>query len=224
MKIVFFGDSLTWGGYGGDFVSEVARLLPDHEIINVGQGGNTVINLSRRLERDVLAHHPDGVFLMVGGNDTTSYSQPDTRIYYEQVQKLENGFVSPTQFAQHYRDILNRLLLAHIQVWVALQPKEYNPATVEAMREFNALASDIARSLNIPVLDLFTELLPTNVPDHPPLSLKMINLIGRRLSEKWNDYEGERQRGGCTYSFDGIHFTPETAQRVAEAIVKFLAL
>ena len=50
MKLVFFGDSLVWGGYGGDFVAEVAKLCPQHEIINAGQGGNTILNLLGRLE------------------------------------------------------------------------------------------------------------------------------------------------------------------------------
>lgn len=226
MKIVFFGDSLTWGGYGGDFVAEVARMMPTHNILNAGVGGNTVINLNRRLEQDVLAHQPDGVFIMVGGNDSTSYSQPDTRLYYEQVQRIENGFVSPLQFAQEYRNLLNRLLLEHIQVWVATQPKEYNPATVAAMQDFNAHVHDITRTLNIPLLDLDARLSPaiTAVPDRPPLNLGTIHLIGKRVSSGWNDYENERVRGGFTYSFDGIHFTPQTAQQVGEWIVAFLDL
>ncbi len=28
MRLVFLGDSLTWGGYGGNFVDKVAGLLP----------------------------------------------------------------------------------------------------------------------------------------------------------------------------------------------------
>ena len=78
MKIVFLGDSLTWGGYGGDFVAEVDRRLPQHTIVNAGVGGNTVINLLNRLD-SVLDQEPDGVFVMVGGNDAISYSQPQTR-------------------------------------------------------------------------------------------------------------------------------------------------
>lgn len=226
MKIVFLGDSLTWGGYGGNFVAEVARRLPTHTIINAGVGGNTVVNLNRRLESDVLAHQPDGVFVMVGGNDSTSYSQPETRVYYEQAQALPGGHVTPVQFAQEYRELVSRLLLEHVQVWVATQPKEYNPATVQAMRDFNASVCDIARSLHVPLLDLDARLSPDSaaVPDRPALGLAYITLIGRRVSSHWADYEAERQRGGFTYSFDGIHFTPETARQVAAWIVEFLDL
>jgi lysophospholipase L1-like esterase len=124
MKIVFFGDSLTWGGYGGSYFNELKTLLPDHELINAGDGGNTVLNLLRRLDDDVLSHQPDGVFVMVGGNDAISYSQPGTRQYYRQVQKIEDGVVMPEQFAQAYRELLTRLQLAHTLVWVGLPPSE----------------------------------------------------------------------------------------------------
>ena len=100
MKIVFFGDSLTWGGYGGSYFDELKPLLPDHELINAGEGGNTAINLMRRLDDDVLSHAPDGVFVMIGGNDAISYSQPETRPYYKQVQKIPEGVVMPEQFSQ----------------------------------------------------------------------------------------------------------------------------
>ena len=43
MRIVFLGDSLTWGQYGGDFVAEVAKRLPEHETLNAGVGGDTVV-------------------------------------------------------------------------------------------------------------------------------------------------------------------------------------
>lgn len=223
MKIVFLGDSLTWGGYGGNFVTEVERLLPEHRIINAGYGGNTVVNLLRRLA-DVLALQPDGVFVMVGGNDAISYSQPATRRYYEQVQDIAGGMVTPEMFAQTYRDLLTQLHLAHVLAWVGLPPVEYSAALAAVMRDYNALAAEVARSLNVPVLDLYAELTPPHLSERAPLDMATINLIGRRTAAGWSDYETERQRGGFTYSFDGTHFTPATAQRVAQRIVAFLDL
>ena len=113
MKIIFLGDSLTWGGYGGDFVAEVARQMPDHDIINAGQVGNTVLSLLRRLDR-VLSQKPDGIFVMVGGNDAISRTQPATRPYYEQTQKVPGGIVTPDQFAQTYRDLLLQIHARHV--------------------------------------------------------------------------------------------------------------
>lgn len=222
MKLVFFGDSLTWGGYGGNFVAEVAKRLPDHTIVNAGAGGNTVINLVNRLDA-VLDQKPDGVFVMGGGNDAISYSQPETRTYYRRVQQIPNGIVTPEMFAQTYRDLLTRIQLAHIQAWVGLPPMEYNPETVAALKQYNALAREAADSLSIPVLDLMVPFNPKHILPRPPLDRQSIRLVGQREKSGWSDYEAERQRGGYTFSFDGLHLTPEAAQRVAQLVVEFLS-
>lgn len=223
MKIVFFGDSLTWGGYGGSYFDELKPLLPDHELINAGDGGNTVINLLRRLDDDVLSHSPDGVFVMVGGNDAISYSQPATRQYYKQVQKIPEGVVTPDQFSQVYRDLLTRLQLAHTLVWVGLTPSEYNPEVVETVRSYNDLASEAARALNIPVLDLMAEFAPSHIPERPPLDMAYILTIGSRQKSGWNEYAKAQAEGGFTFTFDGLHFTPESAKRAAELLAPFIS-
>jgi lysophospholipase L1-like esterase len=222
MKLLFLGDSLTWGGYGGNFVAEVAKRLPDHTIINAGEGGNTVINLLNRLD-SVLEQQPDGIFVMGGGNDAISYSQPETRKYYRRVQKIPDGIVTPDMFARHYRDLLTRIQLARVQAWVGLPPIEYNPEVVATLKQYNELARAAADSLNIPVLDLMAHLTPEHVPSRPPLDQAFINRIGQRQKSGWSDYEAEQQRGGFTFSFDGLHLTPDTARRVAELVVEFLS-
>ena len=65
-RVIFLGDSLTWGGYGGNYVEAVReRVGTQHEIINAGVGGNTTVNVLRRLARDVIAHEPDKVLVMM---------------------------------------------------------------------------------------------------------------------------------------------------------------
>jgi lysophospholipase L1-like esterase len=224
MKLVFLGDSLVWGKYGGDFVAEIARLLPDHEIINAGVGGNTALNLLNRLDV-ILDDNPDGIFVIVGGNDAISYSQPGTRRYYDQVQKVPGGLVTPEQFVQTYRELLTHIQLAHVLAWVGLAPSEYNPETLAAVQQYNRLARETAESLNIPVLDLMAHFpAPDNLPARPPLGQAEINLIGKRASSGWDDFEAERERAGYTFTFDGLHLMPESAKQLAVLIVDFLDL
>jgi lysophospholipase L1-like esterase len=223
MKIAFLGNSLTWGGYGGSFVAEVQILLPAHTIINAGESGNTVINLLRRLD-SVLDQQPDGIFVMGGGNDVISYSQPKTRRYYEHVQKVPNGVVTPEQFAQHYRELLTRIQLSQILAWVGLSPMEYNPEIVDTMRHYNELARGAAEALNIPVLDLMAHYTPEYIPPRPSLDQEAINLIGQRTRIGWADYATEQKRGGFTFTFDGLHLTPEAAQQISAMVVEFLDL
>jgi lysophospholipase L1-like esterase len=224
MRIIFLGDSLTWGGYGGDFVAEVAKLLPQHEILNAGMGGDTVVNLLERLDEDVLSKQPDGVFVLIGGNDAISSCQPETKHYYRRRKGAPEGVMTLDLFTQTYRGLLTRIQAAQIHAWVALPVMEYNPATVAATRGFNAAAADVARTLNIPVLDLMDKFPPGNVPDRPPLSMDYIRQIGHREQSGWDDYEAERERGGFRYTFDGLHLTPDTAAKLAQVIVTFLDL
>ncbi len=224
MKLIFLGDSLTWGEYGGNWVAEIARRCDQHEIINAGVGGNTIINLLRRVESDVIDQTPDGVFVMVGGNDSISHSQPLTRPYYKKSQQIPDGVVTPELFTTTYRELLTELQLNHIQTWVGLAPAEYSPTVVEHKKHYNALAADVARSFGVPVLDLMAHLVPTNIKDRPPINLPFIDRIGQRAASGWNDFENERRREGYTYTFDGLHLTPDAALTVSDLVIKFLEL
>lgn len=221
MHITFLGNSLVEGRYGGSFVEAAAARLPGHTITNAGVSGSTILNIAARLDA-VLDGQPDGIFLVCGGNDAISYSQPATRRYYEQVQGVPGGMVSPDVFARTYRDVLLRVQMAHVLAWVGLGQAEYNPAVAAAMAQYNALAREAADALNIPVLDLTAELVPVSVPERSPLSITTINLIGQRMRSGWQDYEAERIRGGYSFTFDGLHLTPSAAQRVGERVADFL--
>jgi lysophospholipase L1-like esterase len=223
MKITFLGDSLTWGGYGGSFVAEIQKRLPQHDIINAGVGGNTVINLLRRLDA-VLDDEPDGVFVMTGGNDAISNIYPETRPYYKKAQAIPDGIVSPEQFAQTYRELLTQIQMRHTLAWVGLPPLEYSRELVDELGRYNTLARESAQAFNIPVLDLMREFVPAEIPQRPPLTLKEINLIGEHIQSGWADYEAAQQAGDYTFTFDGLHPMPESAARMADLIIDFLKL
>lgn len=81
-KVLFIGDSIThcdrettlpplgWG-----FVRLVDTFLAARhpavpvEIVNRGVGGDTILDLERRWERDAIAEDPDWLFVMIGVND-----------------------------------------------------------------------------------------------------------------------------------------------------------
>jgi lysophospholipase L1-like esterase len=222
MKIVFLGDSLSWGGYGGNFVAEVAKRMPEHEIINEGVGGDTVVNLLRRVESVIEEHKPDAIFVMVGGNDATSYIMPATRNYYRKAKKLDNGMVSPEDFESNYRELLHQIQLHHVLPLVGIAPTEYNKELVKAKQSYNAIAKSLAEKLNIPVLDLDSPFTPANPIEREATSLQFIQQIGERVAAGWNEFESEREKWGYSYTFDGMHLLPQTAIKFAELIVPFL--
>jgi len=221
-RIVFLGDSLTWGGYGGNFVAEVKKQMPQHEIINAGVGGDTVVNLMRRLHDVLNDYEPDAMFVMVGGNDATSYSMPDTRGYYRKSKGLEDGMVTPAEFESTYRELLVQVQLNFVQAFVGVAPTEYNRELIEARRQYNQLAKHVAESLNLPVLDLAAIFNPQDPVERQPVDLSFISEIGARVRHGWDDYEAERQKWGYNYTFDGMHLTPQAATEFANHIVTFL--
>lgn len=222
MKIVFLGDSLTWGGYGGNFVTVVQNALPNHTIINAGVGGDTIVNLFERYESVIEEHDPDVMFVMVGGNDAASYSMPDTQIYYRSNKKVPNGIVTPDSFEQTYRDLLTELQLQHIHTFVGLAPTEYNPTLKTTKHQFNQIALQVARSLNIDVLDLEAPFATDFVPDREPVSLKFIQDIGYRITTGWSDFEVEKEKYGYTHTFDGMHLMPSAAEKMGQIVSQFL--
>lgn len=222
MRIVFFGDSLTAGTYGGDFVDQVAAALPDHEIINAGVNGDTSLNLCKRIENDVLAHQPDAVFVLVGINDATAYSEPGARPYYRLGKHVPEGIVTPDDYHANMRTLLTQLSAAGVRhVWVGLSPVEYRPALVSAVQQFNAELAALCRELDVPALDMFTPLVPEAVPERPPMGIGHFRKIAE-TKLTGNPYDRLRDAGGYTYTFDGIHLTEGGAVRFADLILSFL--
>jgi lysophospholipase L1-like esterase len=213
MRIAFFGASLTEGKYGGDFVAAAQAALPEHTLLNHGVAGHTINKLLDRVP-DVLADAPDAVFVTPGSNDALAYVYPATRAYYKSQQGLPDGYIEPDAYAALFRDLCHAFMLEYVQVWVGLPPMEHSPAAVAASARFNQETRSVAEALDLPLFDFAARLNPPTVPERSPLTLQTVFQIGDRVKSGWSGYEAERAAGDFTYSFDGIHFTPETAQTV----------
>lgn len=222
MKIIFFGDSLTQGTFGASYVDKVAAAMRGHQFINQGVNGDTSLNLYRRVEREVIAARPDGVFIMVGINDAVSSVEPKSRPYFRFIKRLPHGQISPIAFRENMRALLGRLIAAQIKIWVALPPIEYSLEQVKTLRQMNAYTGEICQGFNLPTLDLMAALTPQDIPARPAVGMMHYrkNLLIRLGLDK--NLEQYRIAGGYTYTFDGIHLTDNGAQQVADLIVPFL--
>jgi lysophospholipase L1-like esterase len=222
MKIIFFGDSLTQGTVGVGYVDKVALALRGHHFINQGVNGDTSLNLYRRIDQDVIAERPDGVFVMIGINDAVSSLASGSKLYFRFVKGVRAGQLSPIAFRENMRALLSKLITAQLKTWVALPPIEYNPAQVNVLREMNGYTAEICRELGIPALDLMAQMTPTTIPERPARSVGTLpdSLLALLGGEKY--YDTQREAGGFSYSFDGIHLTDTGAQRMADLIAPFL--
>ena len=68
MQIAFLGDSLTEGWPGAAYFPLLQRRLPQHELLNLGRAGDTVVDLLRRVTHRGL-DPVDAAFIWVGVND-----------------------------------------------------------------------------------------------------------------------------------------------------------
>src|SRR5260221_13181386 len=99
IRVVFVGDRLTEGTNGASYLRLLAervraeQALAAVELVNAGVGGDTVVNLLRRMERAVVAQAPDGVVVFIGCNDCITW----------QVRRslLPAGIASPRYFPRH---------------------------------------------------------------------------------------------------------------------------
>jgi lysophospholipase L1-like esterase len=221
MKIIFLGDSLTQGTLGASYVNKAAAIMPGQHFINQGVNGDTSLNLFRRVERDVIAAKPDGVFIMIGVNDSVSSVDSAGRPYFRFAKRIPGGQISPISFRENMRALLGKLTVVHTKIWVALPPIEYNLAQVKRLRQINAYTVEICRDMNIPVLDLMATMTPPEILDRPSYGvLTYANNLWRVIFAQ--DKDRLRAAGNYTYSFDGIHLTDAGAQQMADLIMPFL--
>jgi lysophospholipase L1-like esterase len=77
--IVFVGDSITEGAGDdemGGWTRRLAPKLPAHiRAVHAGVGGDSILLVLQRMQRDVLAHDPDLIVLAVGINDSHTDSR-----------------------------------------------------------------------------------------------------------------------------------------------------
>lgn len=150
--IVFVGDSITDAGrqgtsdgLGTGWVRMVARVLrargEQREILNRGVGGDRVIDLQRRWERDAIRPAPSLLTVYVGINDTWRRYDADDPTRVEDFEERYRELLSRAEAASHPRLILMEPFVAPVtaaqQEWSEdLDPKRR--AVARLAQDFNA--------------------------------------------------------------------------------------
>ncbi|MGI4789171.1 MAG: SGNH/GDSL hydrolase family protein [Janthinobacterium lividum] len=155
-KLVMIGDSITDGGraqpvgeglfdaLGRGYVSLVDALLGSIypalgiRIVNMGNSGNTVLDLQKRWQTDVLDLKPDWLSIMIGTNDVWRQfdlpRQPETHVLPDEYEKTLDQLVTQT--------------LPVVQGMVLMTPFYIEPNQTDAMRtrmdEYGAIVKMIA--------------------------------------------------------------------------------
>ena len=118
-KLVMIGDSITdcgraqpvgeglFDALGKGYVALVDSLLsaayPEFgiRVVNMGNSGDTVVNLKDRWQRDVLDLQPDWLSIMVGANDVwrqfDSPTRPEQAVLLEAYEETLHGLIARSQ-------------------------------------------------------------------------------------------------------------------------------
>lgn len=237
-RIVFFGDSLTEGINGASYLRLLAervraeRAVAAVELVNAGVGGDTVVNLLRRMERAVVAQAPDWVVVFIGCNDCMTWQVRRSllpagvaaRRYFRRHKHVREA-LSPVRF----RDGL-RILVDALRERSAADIALCTPATIgesltarpwRRLDRYAEVVRFVAAERGCDLIDVhaaFAEAL-ASLPPRPRLAL-LRGLRARALPPA--DYEAIARARGYRLVYDGLHLTHAGADLVATTIFSWL--
>ncbi|MGE9296056.1 MAG: SGNH/GDSL hydrolase family protein [Puniceicoccales bacterium] len=145
LTVAFFGGSLTWGAQATDPLKTSYRAIvsqnlqaryPDAHFtfVDAAIGGTGSQLGAFRLQRDVLAHEPDLVFLDFTINDGASHRPVDDRL-------------------SSYESLIRRMVMAGIPVVQVILAVKADVAPKESARPLDFFHKEIAQAYGLPIAD-----------------------------------------------------------------------
>ena len=112
MKILFYGDSITDAGRSRDYVMPnkqlgngyvayianqlLERSLTDYDVVNMGIGGNRVVDLYARIKIDCWNHKPDVLSIHIGINDIWHEISRENGVEIDRFEKVYRMLIEDT--------------------------------------------------------------------------------------------------------------------------------
>ena len=225
MRIVFYGDSLVEGVPGVPFLRRLESKLPQHRLINRGQGGDTVLSLLRRIADEPPRSSADLAVVWVGVNDVLA----KLTFGHAALKRLmrQPWARDPNAFGDAYARIVQQLhgttgrILAIAPLLIGEDPSNrWN----EELAELGRIIDGVAASVDgVDFLDLRGPLLETSLgtpsSDYLPRSVTRIafdSLFVRSAAR----IDQVAVRRGLRFTLDGVHLNSAGAEVVSEIIGK----
>ena len=152
ITIVFFGDSITeYGEHSGGYIRliqnalDAAGKLDNYELSGAGISGNTVFDLHRRIEADVLSVKPGLVIIYIGINDVWL--------------KTAGNMTPIDKYEEYYSNIIKKLQENGIRVAICtpsvIGEKKSNANPQDAdLEAYSAVVRKLAAVHNCTLIDL----------------------------------------------------------------------
>jgi len=225
MRIIFFGDSLTEGIPGMSYFNILKEKLPQHNLVNCGKGGDTVISLHRRIKKMNINKTYDIAFLWVGTNDILVHVSKKYPII--KMCCMQPWAKNVDDFANRYQkllEIITGLAKKTFTVSPALigedENNKWNKQLGELSTEIERLSLRFENAEYIDTRKEFISMLSTKKP-----SEFILNSIGRDVIAAWilNDPERVKKKSkkrGLYLTLDGVHLNETGAELVANIFLE----
>jgi lysophospholipase L1-like esterase len=151
-RIVFFGDSITnYGARPGGYIRRIERMMKEadieyrYELSGAGVNGNTVTDLYKRVDKDILSEGADIVVIFIGIND----------IWH----KLTGGGTPVREFEAIYEALIKRIISAEIKVVLCTptvigEKRQYQNQQDEDLEIYSEIVRSLALKFSLPLVDL----------------------------------------------------------------------
>lgn len=190
-KVLFFGDSITQmgvekGGYIDVLNTQIkaAGKEDQYELVGAGIGGNKIYDLYLRMEKDVLAQHPDVVVIWVGVNDVWHKASFGTGTDYD-------------KFGIFYDAVVNKIQATGAKVVVVTpaaigEKTDYSNAQDGDLNQYSAWIRKYAAENQLGLVDLrktFHEYSVANNPSNKESEILTYDRV--HLNDKGNAHVAE---------------------------------
>ena len=208
-SVVFFGDSITRGNFGSNYIDIIERLLSEHprsaniRLINAGRDGDTVDGLKHRAQSDVLAYKPDWVVVLIGINDVLNASVSIAGLSMESSGERQSTHHMIEHFTSSYLSLID-ILKGPVKNLAICTTTVIEGSMGLSVEEKLALVNDTIRSIS---------------------QVKNCGLIDLHLAFKKRVVElrEEGKHAEFLLTVDGVHLNKRGAQLVAETMFQFFS-
>ena len=227
MNIIFFGDSLTEGAPGASYYSILKEKLPEHNLVNYGKGGDTVISLYHRIKKMNISEKYDIAFIWIGTNDVlvhVSNRYPLLKRFFNQP-----GVQNTEEFRKYYLDIFG-IISANTKKIFAVSPlligedthNKWNKELGRLSTEIKDLSSELK---NVEYIDLrkdFISALSSKKISSYILLGTITDSVFTWLFNNPERVEEKSKERGLYLTLDGVHLNDAGAKMVADIFLKHI--
>jgi lysophospholipase L1-like esterase len=225
MNIIFFGDSLTEGVPGASYYNILKEKIPEHNLVNCGKGGDTVISLYRRIKKMKISKTYDIAFIWIGTNDVlvnVSNKYPLLKKFLNQpcVKNIE-------EFRKYYLNIIEAVS-ANAKKIFTVSPlligedmhNKWNEELGRLCEEIKDLSSEIKNAEYIDLRKDFISVLSSKKISSYILPGTIIDIVFSWLFNDPERVEKKSKERGLHLTLDGTHLNYAGAQMAADVFLK----